>query len=85
MINALFIFLPDGTTNRLTRDLINHVLLIFKRYLFQLGSASSTPSIFYIVQKIKKIMQVEFEIAQNNVKRSFHFRKWDPINAFIDT
>ena len=61
-----------------------HILLIFKRCLFQLRSASSTPSILYIVQEIKKIMQVEFEIAQNNDKLSFHFKKWDPINAFID-
>ena len=29
-------------------------------------------------------MQVEFEIAQNNDKLSFHFKKWDPINTFID-
>ena len=83
--NALLGFLPDGTTNRLTCNLINHILLIFKRCLFELRSASSTPSIFYIVQKIKTIMQVEFEIAQNNAKLSFHFKKWDPISAFTDT
>ena len=84
VMNALLGFLSDGITNRLTCNLINHILLIFKRCLFELRSASTTPSIFYIVQKIKTIMQVEFEIAQNNGKLSFHFKKWDPINTFID-
>ena len=74
VMNALLGFLPDGTTNRLTCNLINHILLIFKRCLFKLRSASSTPSIFYIVQKIKKIKQVEFEIAQSNDKLNFHFK-----------
>ena len=84
VMNALLGFLLNGTTNRLTCNLINHILLIFKRCLFEWRSASSTPSIFYIVQKIKKIKQVEFEIAQNNDKLNFHFKKWDPISAFID-
>ena len=86
MMNALLGFFSDGTTNRLTCNLINHVLLIFKSCLFELCSASTTLSIFYIVQKIKKIyvIQVEFEIAQNNDKLSFHFKRWDPISTFID-
>ena len=83
-MNALLGFHPDGTTNRLTCNLINHILFIFKRYLFEQRSASTTPSVLYIVQKIKKIMQVEFEIAQNNDKLSFHFKKWDPVNPSID-
>ena len=58
-MNALLGFLPDGTTNRLTCNLISHILLIFKRCLFELRSASSTPSIFYIVQKIKKIITLD--------------------------
>ena len=84
VMNALLGFLPDGTNNRLTCNLISHFLLTFKRCLFELCSASSTALTFYIAQKIKKIMQVEFEIAQNNDKLSFHFKKWDPINTFID-
>ena len=31
VMNAFLGFLSDGTTNRLTRNLINHVLLTFKR------------------------------------------------------
>ena len=37
------------------------------------------PSEFYIINRIKKTMQIEFQIAKSSNKISSHFKKWDRI------
>ena len=53
--NALLGYMPIISDNRTTAKLVNHVLLIFKRSLYELRSRKVAPSIFYIMNKIKQI------------------------------
>ena len=42
-------------------------------------SRNKPPSEFYIINRIKKTMQIEYQIAKSSNKISSHFKKWDRI------
>ena len=70
-----FIF-DNGTTAKL----VNHILLIFKRSLYEMRSRKVAPSIFYIINKIKQIRDIEYQIAKKSDKLTLHFDKWVLLN-----
>ena len=77
--NALLAYIPESSENTHITLFINHILLIFKRSLFEMKSCNKPPSEFYIIDIIKKTMQIEFQIAKSSNKISSHFIKWDRI------
>ena len=68
---------------RQTVTLINHIILIFKRSLYEMRSGRSCPSVFYIINRIKQIKEIEYKIAQVNDKLSFHLEKWEPLSNLL--
>ena len=52
--NALLGYTQSSCKNRITVKLINHIILIFKRSLYEMRSCKVSPSIFYIVNRIRK-------------------------------
>ena len=77
--NALLVYIPESSENTHITLLINHILLIFKQSLFEMKSRNKPPSEFYIINRIKKTMQIEYQIAKSSNKISSHFKKWDRI------
>ena len=77
--NVLLGYVPSVNTpeSRQTVTLINHIILIFKRSLYEMRSSRPCTSVFYIINRIKKI---EYKIAQVNDKLSFHLEKWEPLS-----
>ena len=42
-----------------------------------------SPSIFYIVNRIRNVMDTEYQIAKSTDKLSFHFKKWEAIKCIV--
>ena len=83
--NALFGYVPVTTSNSNNKQvvkLINHIILILKRSLYEMRSSRTSPSVFYVAKRVKQIMEIEYQIAQTNCKSSLDFDKWEPL---IDT
>ena len=85
--NALFGYSPVTTSNSNNKQveklvLINNIILIFKRSLYEMCSSRTSPSVFYVARRVKQIMEIEYQIAQTNCKSSLHFDKWE---LLIDT
>ena len=60
--------------------LINHLILIFKKFLYEMRLRSIPSSVHYINIRIAHIKKIEFQIAYYNNKLDFHFKKWAPIS-----
>ena len=58
--------------------LMNHIILIFKRYIYVTKHKHSI-NINGLKAFIKNIEKVEQRIASQRGKLDFHYRKWDPI------
>ena len=68
---------------RQTVTLINHIILIFKRSLYEMRSSRPCPSVFYVINRIKQIKEIEYKIAQVNDKLGFHLEKWEPLSNLL--
>ena len=75
--NALLGYMPIISDNGTTAKLVNDTLLIFKRSLYEMHSKKVVPSIFYIINKIKQIRDIKYQIAKKSDKLTLHFNKWD--------
>ena len=49
--------------------LMNHLILIFRKSLFEIRDRNLSPTIHYIKYRIKNIMKIEYKIAQYNIKQ----------------
>ena len=69
--------LIDVCNNHLDKRMIlmNHLILIFKKSLFEIRNRNLSPTIHFIKCRVKNIMKTEYKIAQYN-KLDFHFKKW---------
>ena len=56
---------------------MNHLILIFKKSLFEIRNRNLSPTMHYIKCRVKNIMKIEYRIAKYNDKLDFHFKKWD--------
>ena len=78
--NALLGYTQSSCENRIRVKLINHIILIFKRSLHEMRSCKVLPPIFHIVNRIRNVMDTEYQIAKSTDKQlSFHFKKWEAI------
>ena len=83
--SALFGYVPVTTSNsnKQVDRLINHIILIFKRSLYEMRSSRTSPSVFYVAKRARQIMEIEYQIAQTNCKLSLHFDKWEPLTDIL--
>ena len=59
--------------------MINHLLLIFKQYLYK-SKSKGYPSIINLLGRIKKVKQIEIKIAETNPMRSKSIlKKWHKV------
>ena len=65
---ALLVYIPEPSENTHITLLINHIILLFKRSLFEIKSRNKPPSEFYIINRIKKTMQIEFRFLKAPIK-----------------
>ena len=66
--NAQLVYIPESSENTHITLLINHILFTFKRSLFEVKTRNKPPSEFYIINRIKKTMQIEFQIPKSSNK-----------------
>ena len=82
--NALLGYMPTVAENKFILNLINHIILIFKRSIFEMQYKQSIPSIFYVANRIKQTMSIGYHIAQSNNKLNVHFKKWETIRNALN-
>ena len=81
--NALLGHMPIILDNGTTAKLVNHILFIFKRSLYEMRSRKVSPPIFYVMNKIKQIRDLEYQIAKKSDKLTLHFNKWDLLDLQV--
>ena len=75
-----------GEWNKLEENnvLINHILLLFKKFLYHRRNEPNRLHIIAIMHYIKSIEKIEPKIANEKIKLAIHFKKWEVIrHAFI--
>ena len=74
-----------GAWNLKTPDfiLINHMILLFKRYIYLRRQDRHGPNITGLKSFIKNIETVERPIASDKEKLSFHYKKWEKLLPFL--
>ena len=81
--SALLGKLDFDTTGTNTRSiLVIHIILIFKKSLYEMRFRNSPPSVHYIKIRIAKTRKIEFLISKNSNKLDFHLKKWDIISVY---
>ena len=70
-----------GAKNAKTPDfvIINHIILLFKRYIYLKRQDNNCITIFGIKHFIKYIERIEHKIAFNRDKLDTHYKKWDKL------
>ena len=82
--NALLGYTQSSCENRIRVKLINHNILIFKKSLYEMRSCKVSPSILYIVNRIRNVMDTEYQIDKSTDKLSFHFKKWEALKCIVN-
>ena len=83
--SALLGKLDCDTTGTNTRSILaSHIILIFKKSLYEMRFRNSPPSVHYIKIRIAKTRKIEFLIPINSNKLEFHLKKWDIISSILD-
>ena len=59
--------------------IINHIVLIFKKFLYDNRSNHSRIHIAALKYQLRLAEKVEQKIASKKGKMEFHLKKWDPI------
>ena len=62
---------------------INHIILIFKRYIYLKKQNEIAPSLSGLKAFIKSIEKTERLIATQKEKLDFHYTKWNILLPFI--
>ena len=70
-----------GLWNEPMQDLIliNHVILMFKRYIYLKKKETTGPTFFGLKVHIKSMETIERKIASQREKLDFHHKKWDKL------
>ena len=76
--NALLGYTQSSCGNRIRDKLIKHILISKEAYM------KESPSVFYIVNRIRNIMDKEYQIAKSTDKLSCHFKKWEAIKCIVN-
>ena len=63
--------------------LINHIVLLFKRFIFDNRSKRHKIHILALLNYFKTVEKVEQKIAYQKDRLKLHFEKWDPIRHIL--
>ena len=63
--------------------LANHILLIFKRSLYETRARNIRPYIHFIKARIIQTERIEFFIAKQNNTLDLHYKKWDRVRSLL--
>ena len=64
--------------------LINHIVLLFKRFVFDYRSNRHKIHILALLNYFRTVEKVEQKIAYQKDKLKLHFEKWDPIRHSLN-
>ena len=70
-------------TTKGTLILENHVLLIFKMFLYRNKQNPNAVSFTHFRLYLKQIYDIEHNIAQRNGSLARHYSKWDPLTSLL--
>ena len=75
----------SGAWNLKTTDFIpiDHMILLFKRYIYLRRQDRYVPKISGVKSFIKNIETVDHRIAFDKEKLSFHYKKWEKLLPFL--
>ena len=64
-------------------SLVNHLILIFKRYIYLKKNDGNNRNIFSLRAFIKNIESIECHIASQNGKLKYHYKKWTKLTPAL--
>ena len=66
-----------------TDILINHLILIFKKFLYTHRKPTRQVAFVALKHNIAYTQKIEQTIARKNGKLTLHFKKWNPITELL--
>ena len=63
--------------------IVNHVILLFKRYIYLKRGDKTAPNLTGLKAYIKCIEKLERNIASENKNFDYHYKKWDKLIPFL--
>ena len=63
--------------------IVNHLILLFKCYIHLRNGDETAPNFTGLKANIKCIENLERNIASENKKLDFHYKKWDKLIPFL--
>ena len=63
--------------------IVNHMILLFKRYIYLKRGDKTAPNLTGLKAYIKGIKKLERNIASENKKLDYHYKKWDKLIPFL--
>ena len=75
--------LEKWNLNRNEKVLINHIVLLSKRFIFDNRSNRDKIHILALLNYFKTVEKVKQKIVYQNDKLQLHFEKWDPIRHIL--
>ena len=63
--------------------IVNHMILLFKRYIYLKRGDKTAPNLTGLKAYIKGIEKLERNIASENKKLDYHYKKWDKLIPFL--
>ena len=63
--------------------IVNHLILLFKHYIFLKKGDITAPNLTCLKAYINCIEKLERNIASENKKMDYHYKKWDKLTPFL--
>ena len=63
--------------------IVNHLILLFKRYIYLKKGYKTAPNLMGLKAFIKCIEKLERNIVSENKKLDYHYKKWDKLIPFL--
>ena len=70
--------------NNPNNALVNHIVLLFKKFLYQNKSNPQRIHILALNHYIKLVERIEQKIAYDALKLDTHFKKWEPVQIIFE-
>ena len=65
------------------RTLLNHLVLLYKRYIYLQKMKGSTLTLDGLLSFIRYIKNIELKIAKQNKRETYHYQKWSPTEPIL--
>ena len=62
-------------SNNRNNTLINHLMLIFKKTMYDMRTSTFAPSIYVLKKRVAKTMKIEYAVAQESNKLNYYWKK----------